>query len=298
MEYREMKTMVPVTENPAGEVKKGRLMLVATALLWGLAGVCVKEITWNSLSIMAARSFTALVFTAAARRNLRLRLTKNNIIAAVSGSATGILYMMGIKLTNAATAIVLQYTSPIIVLLIGIFFYHRRVRAKEVLAVLIVFAGCVLSFAGNMSEGNLLGNILSLASGFTQAIQIITITKEETDAEDSLILSYLISMAICVPFLFFDAAVPETGSSTVLWLFILCVFQFTLANFLFSRACHRVGDLECSLILTIEPIFNPIPVAIVCKQWMNTTALVGFVMVISGIVFYTVYHKSSTKAAE
>lgn len=268
--------------------KTGRLMIAATAILWGLAGVCVKNICWSSMSIMAVRSFVALLLLAAVRKSFRIKLSKKNIIAAVFGSATGILYMMGIKNTNAATAIVLQYTAPIVVLLIGILFYKRKADLKEMISVAVVFLGCLLSFSDNMRGGYLLGNILSLASGFTFAVQIVIMADGDTDAEDSMMIGNLISILICTPFLFADKGIADTNGNTIFWLFVLCVFQYGFANILYTKGCQRISDLECSLLLTLEPIFNPIPVALVCGEWMGIRAFEGFVLVIAGIVFYTI----------
>lgn len=270
------------------ERRKGRVMITATAILWGLAGVCVKNICWSSLSIMAVRSVVALLLMAAVRKSFRVKLNRKNIVAAVFGSATGILYMMGIKNTNAATAIVLQYTAPIIVLLIGVAFYKRKVSVTQILAVAVVFAGCVLSFSDNMSGGHLLGNILSLASGVTFAIQIVLMADGDTDADDSMMIGNIISILICTPFLFVDRGIAATDRNTIFWLAVLCLFQYGLANILYTRGCQRVSDLECSLLLTLESIFNPIPVALVCGEWMGVRALAGFILVIAGILFYTV----------
>lgn len=272
----------------AEQKRTGRLMIAATAILWGLAGVCVKNICWNSMSIMAVRSLAALLLLAAVRKSFRIRLSRKNLIAAVFGSATGILYMMGIKNTNAATAIVLQYTAPIIVLLIGIVFYKRKADVKQIIAVAVVFAGCVFSFSDNMGGGHLLGNILSLASGVTFAIQIVIMADGDTDADDSMMISNLLSILICAPFMLFDRGIAATDGNTIFWMAVLCLFQYGLANILYTKGCQRISDLECSLLLTLEPIFNPIPVALVCGEWMGVRALVGFALVIAGIVFYTI----------
>ena len=46
-------------------------------------------------------------------------------------------------------------------------------------------------------------------------------------------------------------------------------------------------SLEGSLLLTIEPIFNPIPVAIFCGEKMGSLALLGAAVVIIGITLYS-----------
>lgn len=281
--------------NPAAH-RRGRIYIILTALLWGLAGVCVKSISWNSLSIMTARSVVSAISLGLFRRSFRMRFTKNNLLAALFNSMTGILYMMGIKNTDAATAIILQYTAPIFVLLFSIVFGGRKPSRREVIIVIAVFFGCVLSFADKMGEGHLLGNLLSLASGMSYAAQIVVFSRPETDSGDSMMISNFISLLICAPFMFFDPAVPATTPTVAVWLAIMCVFQFSLANIFYSLGCKLVSDIECSLLLTIEPIFNPIPVAIFCGEHMGPLAFAGFVIVLAGITMYTVGEKKQKTA--
>ena len=40
------------------------------------------------------------------------------------------------------------------------------------------------------------------------------------------------------------------------------------------------------MLLTLEPIFNPIPVAIICGEMMKPMAMVGFVVVILAVTAY------------
>lgn len=269
------------------EKNRGRLMILGTALLWGLAGVCVKSICWNSMSIMAVRSLVSLLTMAAVRKSFRVRLTKKNAICAALAASTGILYMMGIKNTTAGTAIVLQYTAPILILIFNIIFFHKKPDAKEIIIVIAVFFGCVLSFADDIGSGHMLGNILSLASGVTYAVQIMMFSRDGVDSEDCIMLSNMIGFAVSVPFAFFDKGIADTTSTTLIWLAVMCIFQYSVANILYSRGCKLVSDIECALLMTVEPIFNPIPVAIFCGETMGRKALIGFVIVIAGILVYT-----------
>lgn len=276
------------------EKNRGRIYIICTALLWGLAGVCVKSICWSSLSIMAARSFTSVMSMGIMRKSFRVRLTKKNLICALFAASTGILYMMGIKNTTAGTAIVLQYTAPILILIFNMVFYHKKPDKREIFIVIAVFFGCVLSFADDMGAGHLLGNILSLASGVTYALQIMMFSRDGVDSEDCVMLSNMIAFIVSVPFIFFDKGIAQTTPTTLVWLAVMCVFQFSVANILYSRGCKLVSDIECSLLLTLEPIFNPIPVAIFCGETMGRKAIIGFVIVIAGIVVYTITSKKQS----
>ncbi len=263
----------------------GRLLIVLTALLWGLAGVCVKSISWSSFSLMAVRSVISLLMLSAVKKSFKAKLSKTNLLGAAAMSATGILYVEAIKLTTAGTAIVLQYIAPILVFLYAVIFQKRKAKLSEAVITLAVFGGCVLSFADSLDPTRIVGNILGLLSGITFAAQIIIMNNENSDSDDCLYLSNIMSFVICFPFMFFDKSL-SFDLKNIVWVLILGIFQYGLANILFSRGIKRVDKIEGSLLLTIEPIFNPIPVAVFCGEKMGKLAICGFAVVVFFVTLY------------
>lgn len=269
------------------EQTKGRLCIIATALLWGLAGVCVKSIPWNSISIMASRCGIGIIMFAILRKSFRIKFNKYTLFGAVMMSITGILYMMSIKLTTAATAIVLQYTAPIFVFLYAVLFQKRKAKLTETLIVLMVFGGCVLSFIDELDPTKMLGNVLGLLSGVSFAAQIIGFSDKRADSNDGMYLSNIISFIFCVPFMFFDKNMAFSGE-IIFWVLVLGIFQYGLANIFYAKGCQIINKIETSLLLTIEPVFNPIPVLFVTGEFPGPLALIGFVIVIGGVTLYGV----------
>lgn len=264
---------------------KGRFYIIMTALLWGLAGVCVKSIPWNSISIMASRCFIGIIMFAILRKSIKVKFNKHTLFGSVMMSITGILYMMSIKLTTAATAIVLQYTAPIFVFLYSVFFQKRKAKLSESFIVLLVFSGCLLSFIDELDPTKMLGNVLGLLSGVSFAAQIIGFSDPKADSNDGMYLSNIISFVFCLPFMFFDknmAFSPEI----IFWVLVLGIFQYGLANIFYAKGCQIINKIETSLLLTIEPVFNPIPVLLVTGEMPGPLAIVGFFIVIAGITLY------------
>ena len=276
---------MPKTDLQNKDKIKGRLLIMATGLLWGLAGVCVKSIPWNSMSIMASRCAIGTVMLGINKKSFRVRLNKKTLLGALMVSAMGLLYMMAIKLTTAATAIVLQYVAPILVFLFSVVFQKRRPKLYETLIVLAVFGGCVLSFSDKLDGGHLLGNLLGLLSGFALAGQIIIFSDPRADSNEGMYFSNILSFLTCAPFLFFDKALA-LSPQIVMWVLILGVFQYGLANICYARGCHKIDQIETSLLLTLEPIFNPIPVWLVTGEKMGPRALAGFFIVIAAVTLY------------
>lgn len=267
------------------DTTKGRFYIVSTALLWGLAGVCVKSIPWNPFSIMASRCAIGIVMLGITRKSFKIHPDKKTFLGSVMMSLTGLLYMASIKLTTAATAIVLQYIAPILVFLFTVVVQKIKPKLSEALIVLAVFGGCVLSFADGLDPTRFFGNILGLISGVTFAGQIIIFSDPATDPPAGMYLSNLISFLFCFPFMFFDKTLVFEPKA-IFWVVILGVFQYGLANICYSKGCILLPKTETSLLLTIEPIFNPIPVWIVTGEKMGVKALIGFFVVIAAVTLY------------
>ena len=193
--------------------------------------------------------------------------------------------MMSIKLTTAATAIVLQYIAPILVFLFSVIFQKVKPKLTETLIVLAVFGGCVLSFSDQLDGSHVLGNALGLLSGVTFAGQIIVFSDKSADSNEGMYLSNVLSFVVCLPYLFFDKSLVFTPKA-IFWVLVLGIFQYGLANICYARGCQKIDKIETSLLLTIEPIFNPIPVWIVTGEKMGPRALAGFVIVITAVTLY------------
>ena len=161
----------------------------------------------------------------------------------------------------------------------------------------------LLSFADSLDLQHLIGNLLGLASGLTYAAAILITNRPDCDSEDAVIISALIGTVFCAPMAVVNlTTIPDPFSlKNVIWVLILCFVEYALANLLFAKGIHWVESVEASLILTIEPIFNPIPVALLCGEVMGPLAIVGGAMVVVGVALHAVLSsktKKKLKAAE
>ncbi len=265
---------------------RSRLFLLGAALCWALAGVCVKSITWSAMSLMCARSLLSFLVLALFQHRLLPRFTKGNLLGALMMTGTGLLYMSATKMTAAGTAIILQYIAPILVFLYSVLFRGRKAKPAELVLTLAIFGGIVLSFADNLDTTHVLGNLLALASSVTFAGQIVVMNRDEVDPGDSLMTSCILSFLITLPFLLTDGSVVFT-SANVFWVLVLGIVQYGLANTLFGKGIHGVDPVESSLLLTVEPVANPIMVALVCGEMMGAKAIIGFTVVVIGVTLFT-----------
>ncbi len=272
----------------------GPILVLCTAVLWSTAGICVKLLPWSPLSISCARGLVSAI-TVLLLRMIRLPgqekwrrfvWNKHTLLCATAMFATSMLFVVANKLTTAANAIVLQYIAPILILLYGIFIEKKRPSRLEILLTAVVFGGCTLAFVDQLGGGSLLGNVLALLSGGTFATQILLSRHPRTSPEDAQLLGCSMSFVLLLPFLCTDPTFV-LNRQTLGVILVLGVFQYGLASFLFAKGIRRVEPVAASLILTIEPIFNPVWVFVFVGELPGPLALIGFVCVVGAVTLYT-----------
>jgi len=282
---------------------KGPLYMFAASICWSLGGVCIYFMPWSAMSIIGLRALLAALFFAVYRKGFKINLTTGNIIAGVCLSGTTILYVFANQLTTAAAAILLQFTSPVFVLIIRFFAYKKRPTLPEIIAVLATLFGMTLFFADELSAGNTLGNILAIGSGLAFAGVIMGNKRKDSDPEQSVMLGFIINAIIWTPFVFIDQGISfdlSTWADILPWilLFIMGVVQVGLAYVFFSIGIRRTSALLAILTTALEPILNPLWVAIATPQRPGQFALLGGIVIILSIVGYNIWELKRTPSTE
>ena len=276
---------------------RGPLLIAMTAVLWSSAGVLIKLVPWDAMTIVGLRSAFAAVVMAVYMRRPRITFTKPVVLGALSLSATMALFILANKLTTAANAIVLQYTSPIFVILISALLLKTRPKALDIAAVGIVFAGVMLFFFDQLKADALLGNILAVLSGLTFSGVFIANRMPGAKPEQAMLLAYMINIVICTPFI-----ATNVTFEAVPWLAIalMGIFQLGLAYVLFSIGIKTTPPVTASLIAALEPLLSPIWVMMATGEKPGAFAIAGGVVVLITIVVYNMIstRRSRAEAAE
>ncbi len=260
--------------------RKSILFLVLAASLWSTSGLMIKAISWGPLAILAGRSlFSSLVFLVYLRR-VPTQFTRWKLIASASYILTQFLFISATKLTTAANAIFLQYTAPIYIVLLALWFLHERASRMDWGSMLIIFLGMFLFFGDRLSANGFYGNLLAILSGVTMAVMTVALRaqKDEVPAE-SILLANLFTAVAGSP------AILRESWTVTNWLIILYlgVFQIGLSFVLYTTAIQHVPALESSLISTLEPVLNPVWVFLFLGEEPGEFALIGGLIVLAGV---------------
>ena len=265
----------------------GVLCVFAAAVLYSIGGLCMKVIPWSGLAINGGRTAIALVVIGAYLAAIRhpLRMNRWVLVGTLCIFLTNTLFAMANKMTTAANAIVLQFTAPIFVILFTLLFWRKRPQRLDVAACAVVFGGVLFFFVDSLEMGGGLGNAVALLSGVTYAGVFLMNDMPDSDAISSVFWGDVLSALVGLPFL---ARETEFPPSALISLLVLGVFQVALAYILLTIGLKTTPPVTASLVSGIEPVLNPILVAVFYHETMGRFALAGAAVVIVGVVGYNV----------
>ena len=266
---------------------KGTLCVFLSAVLYSIGGLCIKLIPWSGMAINGARTAIALLVIGLYLKITRHRLRMNLwvLVGAVAVCGTNILFSVANKLTTAGNAIVLQFTAPIFVILFSVLFFGKKPKKLDVLACGLVLGGVLLFFVDSLSAGGMLGNILALLSGVSYAGVFLMNDMPDSDPISSVFWGDVISAIVGLPFLGYE---KEFSQNILIALLVLGVFQVGMAYILMVEGLKTTPPVTASLVSGIEPVLNPILVAIFYHEMIGPVALIGAMVVVGSVVLYNV----------
>lgn len=268
--------------------------MAVSALLYSIGGLCIKLIPWSGVAINGGRTAIALLVIGAylALTKHPLRFNRWILLGAVSVFGTNTLFSMANKMTTAANAIVLQFTAPVFVMLFSFLFFRRRPSGLDAAACAVVFGGILFFFLDSLEMGMGLGNLLALLSGVTYSGVFLMRDMPNSDAISSVFWGDVLSAAVGLPFLLRET---EFSALAITSLVVLGVFQVGMAYVCLCIGLKSTPPVTASLIAGIEPVLNPILVAVFYREPVGRFALIGAVIVVCGVVGYNVLKVKALK---
>jgi drug/metabolite transporter (DMT)-like permease len=273
------------------------MLLVGASLCWSLAGVLIKFVaeTWPGLAVASGRGFIAALFLLATNRGLRFHFSRDQIIGALCYAACTLTFCTATTLTSAANAILLQYTAPVWVALLGAWFLGERSTPADWITIAVALGGMALFFKDSLTLGHLGGDALSVLSGVFFAVMTIALRKQKDGSPvESIILGNIIAFLVGLPWIIKSPLLPASGWVALL---VLGVVQLGVSYWLYARAIRHVTALEAVLIPVIEPILNPVWVLLFMHERPTRWAVVGGAVVLGAVTVRAVISVRSRRAS-
>ena len=276
--------------------KKAMLEMLLCAALWSIAGIFIKLIPWNGFAVAGLRSLIAgaTIYICMRRMGLHYVLNRNTLIAGFFAGCTYICFVCANKLTTAANAIVLQFTSPVFIVIYSALFFKKPVRRQDLAVVLFTLIGIALFFLDQLKPGYILGNCVAIAAGMFMAGMYVSVGEIAMEERFSGVLNgQIFTFLVGLPFVL--TTHPVFNMTTVTCILILGVFQLGLSYVLYVKSTQYCPALACCLLGAVEPLLNPVWVFLFDGERPGLFALVGSVIVIVSITLWCIYGQEKTE---
>lgn len=212
------------------------------------------------------------------------------VLGILGVAASNYFYYLAIQRTNVATAIILQYTAPVWVLLYSVARGLQRPTLQRVLAVGLAITGIALVigiFAGNGLRLDAIGVSAAMLAAFSFAFYNLGGHSVLVRYDRWTVLFYVILSAS----LFWIVINPPwkiaaAHYSSAQWLFLL-VFSLisVLAPFAFYFAgLQHLEPTRAIVVSCLEPVFSILIAALTLGEVMRPVQSAGIVLVLVAIV--------------
>jgi drug/metabolite transporter (DMT)-like permease len=263
------------------DVDRGRSFVFLAALLWSLGGVFIKFLDLHPLTIVFYRSFFAsLAFLPFVRRAGRL-VSVPIFVSVISYSAAITAFVAANKLTTAANAIVLQYTAPLFVFLYSRLVLSQRITKPYAIALAVSMAGVAVISFGTVGDPQMAGVLLALASGVFFAIYMVNLPN--MNETSPVYLTWLNNFVCALILLLLVKSRLAVSMKEGFTLFIMGAVQLALPYYFFSKGVLTLSLQEAALIALIEPVLNPLWVALAIGEIPSLATLAGGGMILLGL---------------
>lgn len=264
--------------------------MLLCAGLWSIAGVLFKLIPWNGFAVAGMRSLIAgiTIYVSMRLTGFHYVLNRRTLITGFFSGCTYLCFTVSNKLTTSANAIVLQFTSPIFIIIYSAILFGKKPGKQDLAVVLFTLLGISLFFLDQLRPGYLLGNFVAIGAGMFMAGMYVAVGEIEEEERFSGILNgQVLTFLAGLPF--FIVTKPLITTTAVLALLTLGVFQLGLSYVLYVKASKYCPALACSLLGAIEPLLNPVWVFLFNGEKPGIFALIGAVVVIVSITVWSAF---------
>jgi len=252
----------------------GGFLVFLGAAFWSLNSPLVKYLSLDPVLICALRSVIAGIALAATIRPKQLSWNGWTLVYVVSYTGLCMSIILALGATSAPVAIGMQYTATIWLFLVGLLRTHRF-RFKSFLPVLVIFIGVVF-FA------------------------LMTISSKKVAGKNPVGLSAVGNLfAGAAIFLFVPGTVGKmsvmTGLDWVIML-VLGVVQNGAGYAFYNYGIQKVSAQKASVIALWEMILGPVWVALFLKEYPQPTVLIGFVIILLGMLMDALLNSEAAPA--
>lgn len=209
-------------------------------------------------------------------------------------------WFSAVKMTNVASAAVLASLHPLVVLLVTMFIYKRKVGWKSIVAILVALCGGAIIMGFDMEtllSGHMTGNVFGFLAGMFMGLYFAVGDHVRKRVDGGIYVLLVFSACwICFSVGILATGTPVLGFTFTDYLYValMAVICQIGTHAVLNMCIGHISSLYVSTIESGDPVFS-ILVAIICLgQIPKGYEIVGCIIVVGALLYYN-YQESKEK---
>lgn len=294
------------------EPAKGKAfgLLLITFFLWGSVYVGGRLISQDLPPALVAclRCVTAMLpLLLMARAHLGTSIDREDwkyffLIGALGYFATFFLIQLGISLTGATMASLINALNPVSVTILAALLLKEAITPVKVLCLALALAGTVIITRGAGSQSEALGMAAVLVSVVTWGFASVYMRRLTAKYPAVLVTTYgmAISLLFHIPAGILSALEqpPVFSSRAVLAILYLGIFGSGVAQYTWTKCLSILPASTCSLFYPLQPAFSALLGALILKETFTASFFLGLLLISLDVVLVTLETKKLSNSAK
>lgn len=287
---------------------KGYLFILGATTFWGIAATIAKYLfnqnTDPLILVQTRMTFSfliiILIFIVKNPQMIKIRIKDIYMFALlgiVGGAGSNFTYYFTIAQTNVASAILLQYLAPLLVLTYSTLAGEEHVTIPKFLAGIVSLIGCYIAVAGNdfsIININQLGLLTGIGSAFCWGFANVLLRRllKKYNMWTCLIYSFMFAsifwIVINPPWKILSAG--YSGNSWLMF-FGFAIISVLIPHSLYFSGMRYLTASRAIITATFEPIVAIITAFIFLNEILNLIQIFGALLVITAIALLQIKHE-------
>ena len=289
----------------------GPAFIILAGIFWGSMGIFVRKLGtygFNPIQIVCIRVvLAALVFCVVqfAKDPKGFRISLRDIPLFLGLGLGSILfftvcYFTAISMMTLSTAAILLYTSPIWIMLMSLLFFHEKLTAQKIIALILAFGGCVLVSGISGGGLTLMGLLIGLGSGIGYGLYSILGTvalrryTPYTVTTWTFIIAAIGSILISHPAdmiakISVAPSIPGLLGFSLLTALVTAVIPFLA----YTLGLRSVEASKAGILATVEPMVATLIGIFVFSEPLTLMSGIGVLLILAAVVILNVSNGNS-----
>lgn len=292
-------------------MKKYKLGLIISVLIWGSIGIFVRYINFTSSQIALVRAIVGsiflIIFSMISKEKLSKEKIKSNFLVLICcGICLGfnwIFLFQAYYYTTISTATICYYLAPIIVMFLSPLLLKEKLNSVKVCCIVAAMIGmlCIVGIdKSSIGENNMVGILYGLSAAcFYTGVVILNKFLKDISGRDSATVQLSVAAIFLLPYVFFTEKISLAGVSgqSIILLLVVGVVHTGIAYLLYFTVIQKIESQTVAIYSYVDPISAIIMSSIILNESMSLLQIIGGILIL-GSTFISEMYNNKMKSQE